>query len=328
MSRSKLTLWAWIALLFVISTTLTLAGPIVEPIKPVGPTTAPTAAKKTVRLLTIGNSFAANSTRFLADLAKADGNLLVLGQANVGGCSLERHWNAVVAAESNPPKDEGRLYAIGKDPTKFSLRDMLTREKWDIITIQQASALSPDYATYQPFANNLVEYVRKHAPQAKIYIHQTWAYRGDHPRFKDGKSTPEQMHQAIRAAYHRLAADVSLPIIPAGDAMFAASQVAEFKYVPLTTAELAALQYPTLPINNTLYTGYRWIHPRDDSKRALELDGFHAGHLGQYLNACVFYETLFGQSAVGNKFRPRDISLEAIPILQRIAHDTVSLPVK
>ena len=53
-----------------------------------------TAAKseaKTVRLLTVGNSFSANGTHYLGDLAKAHGNVLIHKPIVVGDASLELH---------------------------------------------------------------------------------------------------------------------------------------------------------------------------------------------------------------------------------------------
>jgi hypothetical protein len=55
--------------------------------------------------------------------------------------------------------------------------------KWDYVTIQQASIKSHDFSTYQPHAGFLRDLITKHAPQAKLLIHQTWAYRVDDPRF-------------------------------------------------------------------------------------------------------------------------------------------------
>src|SRR5687767_13140710 len=55
--------------------------------KPAGP--------KTVRLLTIGNSFSNNATKYLEDLVKADGNVLVRGNLSIGGSPLELHWGKV-----------------------------------------------------------------------------------------------------------------------------------------------------------------------------------------------------------------------------------------
>ena len=52
---------------------------------------------RTVRLLTVGNSFSHNAVHYLGDLAKASGDVLVLRELIVGGASMELHWNKVLA---------------------------------------------------------------------------------------------------------------------------------------------------------------------------------------------------------------------------------------
>src|SRR3954470_25043058 len=90
-------------------------------------------AAKTVRLFTVGNSFSGNATKFLPDLAKAGGHNLVLRTASVGGAPLALHWGKAEAHEKDPADPAG-LYG-----SKKGLREELRAEKWDFVTIQQAS---------------------------------------------------------------------------------------------------------------------------------------------------------------------------------------------
>src|SRR3569832_1474371 len=62
---------------------------------------------KTVRLLTIGNSFSQNATRYLAELAKAGGHELRLQPIVVGGASLELHATKFQKHEANPTDPAG-----------------------------------------------------------------------------------------------------------------------------------------------------------------------------------------------------------------------------
>ncbi|MGD0112545.1 MAG: DUF4886 domain-containing protein, partial [Armatimonadota bacterium] len=57
---------------------------------------------KTVRLLTVGNSFSENATTYLPELVKAGGNTLIMGHADLAGCSLERHITHAKAAAADP----------------------------------------------------------------------------------------------------------------------------------------------------------------------------------------------------------------------------------
>ena len=65
----------------------------------VGPAAAEEVAggkpAKTVRLLTVGNSFSQNATRYLGDLAQADGNTLVHHACSIGGGTMAQHLEKV-----------------------------------------------------------------------------------------------------------------------------------------------------------------------------------------------------------------------------------------
>ena len=54
----------------------------------------------------------------------------------------------------------------------------------------------------------------------------------------------------------------------------------------------------------------------------------HDGDIGggQYLNGCVWFEVLTGQSCIGNSWRPDTYELpeEKIVVLQQVAHDSVA----
>src|SRR5581483_9994433 len=93
------------------------------------------ARPKTVRLLTVGNSFSQNATRYLDTLAKAAGDTLIHRPLAIGGASMEVHWEKAQQHERDP-KDPRGLYG------KKSLRQELMSETWDFVTIQQASIKS------------------------------------------------------------------------------------------------------------------------------------------------------------------------------------------
>jgi len=65
---------------------------------------------------------------------------------------------------------------------------------------------------------------------------------------------------------------------------------------------------------HSLHMGRQWKNGK------LSFDGHHANTAGQYLGACVFYETLFGESVVGNKFVPDGIDSAYARFLQETAH--------
>lgn len=282
------------------------------------------AAEKTVRLLTIGNSFADNALAYLPQIVEASGNELIVGKANIGGGTLKQHWEAVEKHEADPDDPAGRIYE-----RKFSLEDQLTVDAWDYVTLQQASWLSHDLGTFHPYIEQLYDYVRGHAPQAKILIHQTWAYRADDPRFAPDdagtvKDTPQRMYEQVRQAYHTIAEALSLDILPSGDAMYAADTDPTWGFKPVEV-DPAAYKHPQLPDStHSLHIGWQWRTDKQTGTQQLSLDGHHAGAAGHYLIGCVWFEVLFEQSVVDNSFVPRGLAPEYAQFLRQTAHDTVA----
>src|SRR5262245_3417883 len=80
---------------------------------------------RTVRLLTVGNSFSRNATHYLGDLATADGNKLIHRPIVVGGAPLQLHAEQAQRFERDPGAKDG-LYANG-----HSLKQDLLADRWD-----------------------------------------------------------------------------------------------------------------------------------------------------------------------------------------------------
>lgn len=128
--------------------------------------------KKSLKILTIGNSFADNASTYLSQITESvPGYNIEITKANIGGCSLEKHADLIAECEYNP----------GMKPylEKYCLKDLLQMDNYDFVTIQQVSSSSWRSETYQPHADILIEFIRKHSPGSAIVIHQTWAYHPD-----------------------------------------------------------------------------------------------------------------------------------------------------
>ncbi len=103
-----------------------------------------------------------------------------------------------------------------------SIAEALASDDWDYVTLQQASPLSFDYSSYQPYLNELADYVRMYVPKAKILIHQTWAYEQGSERLNKmaGFDNSQTMLDRIKAAYNLAAEEIQVDgIIPCGEAM-------------------------------------------------------------------------------------------------------------
>ena len=138
-----------------------------------------------LKVLSIGNSFSNNAHRYLAEIIKQHGKATaVLGNASIGGCSFKRHWDEHLKSVEDP---KHKPYRYKGKP--MNLSEYLTAETWDIVTIQSVSHESFKPELWQPYADNIVALIKELAPQAKIYIHRTWAYRPDNKKFFGRRKT-------------------------------------------------------------------------------------------------------------------------------------------
>ncbi len=284
-----------------------------------------TKSGKTVRLLTVGNSFSHNAMHYLGDIAKANGDTLVLREDIIGGSSFDVHLKRVEIAEKDP-KDKAGTYTEGR-----TLKDDLTQKKWDFITIQQASIKSHDVNTYRPYAKQLADFIRTHNSDATLIMHETWEYRVDDARFSAKAPKPgepksqDEMYDGLRKAYDVIAQELGVKLIPVGDAFHAANRDPQWGYhAPAKPFDSKKAKSGELPDQtHSLNVGWNWKKQTDGSTK-LGMDGHHANMAGEYLGACVWYEVLFGKSVENNSFVPKGLDPEYAKFLRATAHRTVA----
>ncbi len=285
-----------------------------------------TAPRDAVKILTIGNSFTVNACQFLPPFVEAAGKELLLFPANLGGASFERHVGFLDAHEADPDSDAARPYKDLVDPRTggvrdFSLREALEAADWDYVTIQQVSSQSFRPETFQP-AHTLIGYIRKHAPEAEILIHQTWTYHHDFEGYGKGGFTLEKMQAGLTAAYQQLADEYDLRIIPVGNAFHAARQTSFGTYRKDPEFDFGNPPDGELPDQTgSLNVGYYWRS--SSGGRSLNLDYRHANEVGRYLGAAVWYEILFGEPAPSDAPVPTQLNPESAAALRQIAHEAV-----
>jgi hypothetical protein len=178
---------------------------------------------KTVKILSIGNSFSEDAQTMLYDIAKSAGIELVLGNLYMGGQSLQGHW-AQVTGNLSGYSYQKRSSTGRKDTANTSMKTGIQDEAWDIITFQQASETSGDYTTFQPYLNNLIDYVKGLATNAnvKYAFHMTWAYASTstHSGYDKYDSNQLTMYTAITDAYLKAMQETNISIlIPNGTAI-------------------------------------------------------------------------------------------------------------
>lgn len=167
-----------------------------------------------MKILAIGNSFSQDATRYLRGIASADGEEWEVVNLYIGGCSLQTHYENAL--------EDKKAYEVQIDGQSTgevsSIKEALESDKWDIITLQQASTQSGDYEKYQPYLDFLINYVRKYAFTAKLYLHQTWAYPDGGGLLQTyGYSTSFKMFEKVEAAYTQALAETKMDgLIPTG----------------------------------------------------------------------------------------------------------------
>ena len=215
-----------------------------------------------MKVLAIGNSFSDDGTRYLHQIAKEDGEDIKVVNLVIGGCPLRLHY-----LNSLLDKGSYHMYFNGEGTGFYvSIKDALVSDEWDIVTIQQQSSRSVNYDTFQPYLDFMADYIRKYAPQAKLYLQQTWAYTQEGCEGQ-GYENHAAMFADIKKSYEKAAKAIDADgIIPSGEVM-----------------------------NGLLVNGLDKIHR----------DPIHASlGVGRYALGLTWYATLTGNDILNNTFAP------------------------
>jgi hypothetical protein len=255
---------------------------------------------KDLKVLTIGNSFSICLKNYLPLIVKKNPqHSLELTSAYIGGCSLERHYINLKKAEKDI---NAKLYSIyihkssnaPKETESFkgNVNYLLQNNQYDIITIQQASHFSWKPETFEPFASEIIKYIRKYQKNAQILIQQTWSYRYDDKRLKQWNITQDQMYDKLKASYEKLAKQHNLKIIPMGDAVqiFRSKTPVKFQVSKITYT------YPNVPsIAGDVVGRSYWRKSKDKKNFYLATDTFHLNNDGHYMQAALWFAFLYDE---------------------------------
>lgn len=289
---------------------------------------------KALKVLMVGNSFSASVMRDTPKIAAAMGCELDIVNLYIGGCSFARHWGNVEKAATDP---EASPYFVQISWTSCDAKDApiqkviknqhanvvqaLAADRWDIVTVQQASHESAFYEKCQPYADSLIAKIRELAPQAEIRVHETWSYTPYDGRLATWGLTPDEMYAKLHSAYGTLARKHGLKVIPTGTAvqLYRARRPVSWKGAP-SKAERDALRPPAeLPFFGDPVGRASWSA---DGK--LRLDAFHLNPAGEYLQGCVWVAALFGKELSGCSYAPKGMSAEDVALMRACAWDAAS----
>ena len=279
-------------------------------------TTGTPASKEIRKVLMIGSSYSYYYCDELYELAKADGIEMRISNLYVSGGTVSQHYsqlainNGIYSFITHDKEGKGRTEITGA-----TIKQALYADEWDLITLQES--YDPSYGITNPgdgertknYVEKMLTYLRENYPNAKIMWQQVWSkevgYQGPYTQVNIDSNfmgVPEvskvltkekqtQNYEIIRDCALDICKTFQIDRIPSGDAW-----------------QLARADER---IGDTLC--------KKDKTHENEEGG------GQYLNACVWYEVLTGNSCIGNTFRPHyALNEEKITVLQEIAHQAVA----
>ena len=167
-----------------------------------------------MKILAIGNSFSQDATRYLREIAKSNGDKIKVINLFIGGCPLYKHYLNILQNKNayNIQVDGENIFFL------TSIQTALASDRWDVVTIQQASKESPYFETYTPYLDLIKDTIKLYSPESKIYVHQTWAYHNDSPRLETmGFKSGAEMFEKVEDAYNKMAEYIKADgLIPSG----------------------------------------------------------------------------------------------------------------
>ena len=241
----------------------------------------------------------------------------------VSGCSLQQHhgfWKSGEGAYQFRVLNKNGLQIMEETSLESALRHL----NWDIISFDNnaRSFASGDVQTSlsnaEPYFGELYAAIKEQYPLSRYFWHEVWANEiGYSMAFKmETKEQRSQVHNAKKGVAQIMADTYGVEIVPTGDA-----------WEKVRDLELFSTPVAGIPVDKfTLCTRVQNGQIKDDYSHDGDMGG------GQYLNACVWFEIITGESCVGNSFRPKyeflgvdcSLSEEKITILQNAAHEAVT----
>ncbi|WP_429976067.1 DUF4886 domain-containing protein [Enterococcus sp. DIV0086] len=183
-----------------------------------------------IKILAIGNSFSENATHYVHQIAEASGVDTKVVNLYIGGCSLAQHWENIQNNRRDYRFEQNGFYE--DNAPLVAINETIINDDWNHIVIQQSSDLSGIESSYEPYVGNILRYLTEKAPQAQIWLHQTWAYEIDslHPAFTNYGNNQKLMYQKLTTCYQNIAEKYLLPLITSGSAIQTLRLTAPFNY--------------------------------------------------------------------------------------------------
>ncbi len=279
-----------------------------------------------LNLLLIGNSYSTYWTGELWGLLDAAGyRNVTIANVYYSGCTFEQHWTWYENKESNYKFYVTRSASSREEYRNQNLEFALLFTEWDAISLQQSNKWAGSEEKHRnsitPYIPKIDNLLRSYYPKAKIFWQQDWAHEiGGGPSVISTQEKHTRVYLEVGMEFCR---QYNYTMVPLGEAW------PLVRHDPLFY-DVDAPAHKNTP-RKSLHT--RIQHAGELAGEIINTDLSHDGDIGggQYLNGCVWFEMLTGESVVGNTFRPfyeykgQQLSLtkEQIAALQNAAHTAV-----
>lgn len=258
--------------------------------------------RNNIKILTIGNSFTDNAYTYLRQII-AGSNIegITLGRSFYPSCSLSKEVNAFdnndaifgfyISKNGASFETIANQNGAGTLTDGMTLKQIIDYEDWDIIILQQNSANSANWNTYETDLLNLIRRIRCYTKNnPKIGFHLTWALSKNHTTVKTNfNGDQEQMYEALVNVSKKLKIDYNFDLI-------------------INTYQAFQNCRNNEEINNVI-------------SDLLQDDGQHANDYGKYVAGCMYFQSLIGmmfnKSIKGNTYRNSFITDDIASIIQQ-----------
>lgn len=254
--------------------------------------TSASAGRRQMKILAIGNSFTVDAVQDdLVPLALADSTDLIIGYPYKGGTTMAMHYKWLLGdtAVYNYRKVCPATGVQRRPHT--TMKQAVADEDWDMVIIQTNHGGTSGFReNYLPYLHGLIDSIKAHLARpdsVRWGLYMTWAYDKDsnYKHFPLYGNDQRRMYSEIVEAAPQIKADGGFDfMIPAGTAI--------------------------QNLRTTEAFGDR-----------MNRDGYHMNlDHGRYTVACTWYEALTGRHAIGNSYRPKELSAFQATLCQTAAH--------
>ena len=287
------------------------------------------AEDEELNILFVGNSYSYYWPDELANLLGAAGYSSAL-VCNIyhSGASFEDHWTWMQQGEKAETFFINKPGQAQKRWDDVLFEDCVTYANWDVISFQQtnryAGSTYSNSNSISRWLPDLFKYIYAMFPQADYYWHQSWSHTAGAGSYGT-MATTQKMTKFFRTSADKVCPTWGFTNAPCGDAW------TFIRENPLFWQHSGDYEndLPTLSLHTRIQ------HAGTSKGQIINSDLSHDGDIGggQYLNACVWFETITKETVVGNTFVPvyhhdegnKDYTFtdEQISLMQNAAHQAV-----